>query len=91
MRLVGKWFCYLEKHWVGITFTWSFVFAGSALYGYWSEGLITGKWDIMAMWAGITALFTAASAAYGKWWTISKYNTPPGQPAQMGDDCDDPG
>ena len=83
MMIIKKWFHFLEENWTGVILTQSFFLVLSALYGYWSQGLHDGKWDINTMWTGIGAIATAAGAAWGKWFVIGKYNTEQGKSGSM--------
>lgn len=83
MKYLQAWFNFLEEHWTGIIFTQTCALVASALAGFWIQGVEQGKWDLAAMWTGVGAIATAAAAAWGKWFVISKYNTEGGQPASM--------
>jgi hypothetical protein len=69
LLLLEKWFEYLEKNWVGITLTQSFVLTLSALFGFWDQGLATHNWQIYTLWPGVTAVMGAGTMAYASFFT----------------------
>ena len=85
MKWVKAWFCFLEANWLGITLTLTLLPVLSGLAGFWIMGLKSGRYEIMALWPAVAAVTAAATAAWGKWFVISKYNTPPNEPAKMGE------
>ncbi|MEN6411626.1 MAG: hypothetical protein ABFC84_02545 [Veillonellales bacterium] len=78
--MIVKFMNFLHDHWPGVVLTMTLILFLSALAGYWIQGITEHKWDMTAMWAGVTAIAAAAAAGYGKFWADSKYNSLTGQP-----------
>jgi len=72
--MISKFLAYLELNWAGLVLVQMLMIFVSAMYGFWSQGLHKGVWDLMALWAGTSAIATAAIGLYGKFYVQSKYN-----------------
>jgi hypothetical protein len=81
-----------EEHWLSVVilmvlflFFMLLLILLSWLYGYWSNGLKGTKFDIASCWSGVTVVISGATgvaalagAAWSKYSTDSKFNSPTG-------------
>ena len=97
MKTILRFADWAEKNWLALVIFLLIAMMGflclvmfSWLYGYWSNALYATKFDLSSCWQGITVVATGlgavaalAKAAWTKYSTDSRFNSPIGSPTNV--------
>lgn len=78
-KFIEKLMSWLYHYFVGVILIQSFIIFMSWLYGYWSMGLNSGKFDLNSCGSALAAVAASAATGWGKWVVDSWKNSPQGE------------
>ena len=84
MRIWKAYADFIQNYILVIIVTIFLAFVGMAIFGYFRNGELTGKYDVATLWVGIGTIFTSGVVAFLKFFIDSKYNTALGEHPQSG-------